>query len=107
MGTRDVYRYNPCRKIFVGWGCERNRGWPSARWCTSPNSSQQILMRRSVPRLGWPRGASGPPRRLRGTAQVQLDADRKNEMHQSIVQYTLTFPVRGDVACCLPSPGGP
>ena len=61
------------------------RGWLSAIWCTSPNLSRQIVMRRGVPRLGWPRSASGrldaavkgPLRRVRRNGRFEVDSEHR------------------------------
>ena len=41
------------------------RGWLSAIWCTSPNLSRQIVMRRGVPRFGLAPECFRSPRRRR------------------------------------------
>ena len=69
------------------------RGWPSARRCTSPNSSRQIVMRRGVPRLGWPRGASGLSRRRWRTSPHDAVAVAVRELYGVTVARV--------VHCCL------
>ena len=80
VGVRAQARATPC-------------GWPSARRCTSPNSSRQIVMRRGVPQLGWPRGAPGPPRRRRRTSPRSAAAVAVRESYGTTVARV--------VHCCL------